>query len=356
MKHKNFIIILLIAFSLPVFAQDADMTLIPYRKGDLWGYTKAQKEIVVKPEYEEANFFYEGYASVKKAGRYGYINKEGKVVIPFKFFTAKHFQFGYFEKTGTKKAEEENGNNQKTVLFAGASLDSKGYEICIDTKGNRMPKCPAIPENSAPDVNKPNTVTVVSNYSTMQKSELYDKIIDDYKMPGAEDNYYIATRSDKYGVFNKTFDIIVPFEYEKIEKLNMGVMPYLIVEKDSLKGMVFGNGSLYMAVENTRLEYVAGADGNNYLIFTKDGKTGIKNSRYEIVVKPEYNDISYIKGGGFLLSDVNNLKGFCFFNKNVIEPKYSEVIPVKGGDYVKVKTFQGKWGYISNDLVEYFEE
>ena len=45
--------------------------------------------------------------------------------------------------------------NQKVVLFAGASLRADGYEICINTKGETMPKCPAINESSAPDINKP---------------------------------------------------------------------------------------------------------------------------------------------------------------------------------------------------------
>ncbi len=356
MNSKIFILSLFLGCTIPVFAQQADMSLIPYRKGDLWGFASPDKNLVINPQYQEVDFFYEGYASVKKGGKYGYINKEGKVVIPFRYITAKHFRFGYFESAGKKNAAGENVSNQKTVLFAGASLDATGYEICIDTKGNRMPKCPAIPENSAPDVNKSNTITVVSNYSTIQKSELYDKIMDDYKMPGAEDSYYVATRNDKFGVFNKTFEVIVPFEYTNIVKVKMGVMPYLVVEKDSLKGMVFGNGSLYMPVENTRLDYVAGSDGNNYLIFTKDGKSGVKNSRYEIIVNPTYTDIRYSDVGGFILTGYNNLKGFCFFNRIIMEPVYLEVIPVTGGEFVKVKTFAGKWGYINNNLVEFFEE
>jgi hypothetical protein len=29
---------------------------------------------------------------------------------------------------------------------------------------------------------------------------------------------------------------------------------------------------------------------------------------------------------------------------------------MKGADFVKVKTHAGKWGYINNNLVEFFEE
>ena len=331
MKFKILILSLLVAFTIPVFGQDADMSLIPYRQGDKWGFAGTDRVIVIKPEYEEVGFFYAGYAVAKKGGKYGYINKKGKVVIPFKFFNAKQFRYGYFPKGKDDKIEtaDDLETNERVVLFAGASLRADGYEICINEKGATMPKCPAIPENSAPDVNKKTTVTVVSNYSTIQKSDLFDKIISDYKMPGAEDSYYIATRGDKYGVFNKTFEVIVPFEYSKIEKIDLGVMPYIMVEKDGL---------------------------NNYLIFTKDGKTGIKNTRYQVVVEPLYSDIVYDANGGFVLTMNSNFKGFYFLNGNIVEAKYADVNAVKGGEYVMIETQTGKKGYLNNNMVEFFEE
>ena len=84
MNSKNLILVLFLAFAIPVFAQEPDMSLIPYRKGNLWGYAAPDKSIVITPEYEEANLFYEGFAVVKKGGKYGYINKDGKIVIPIK--------------------------------------------------------------------------------------------------------------------------------------------------------------------------------------------------------------------------------------------------------------------------------
>ncbi len=354
MNLKNLILILFLAFTVPLFAQDADLTLIPYRHGNLWGYASPNKNIVIKPEYAEANFFYEGFAVVKKGDKYGYINKAGKVVIPFKFFSAKSFRFGYIPKTTTPLNAEDN--NQTEVLFAGASLLASGYEICINTKGEKLLKCPAINENSVPELNKPNTVTIVSNYSTIQKTELFDNIIADYKMPGVEENFYIATRNNKNGVFNNKFDVIVPFEYDKIEKVNIGIMVYLIVEKDGLKGMLFGNGSPYMAVENTKLLYVKSSKGNNYFIFTKDGKTGLKDSRYQMLAEPIYNDIVYLEDAGFVLTGSNNLKGFYFMNTNLVEPKYADVMTIKREEFILVKLASGKLGYINNNLVEFFED
>ncbi len=353
MTSKNFLFVLFFAFTVPVFAQAPDMTLIPYRKGDLWGYATADKTIIVTPQFQEAQLFYEGYAAVKKNGKYGYINNSGKTVIPFNYYAAKPFRVGYYALSGNNKPGDGSINSQKTVLFAGAAPKADGYEICIDVKGLKI-KCPAINENSVPDLNKPNTVTVKSSYTAVPKTELFDNIIDDYKMAGTEDTYYIATRNNNYGVFNNKYEVVVPFEYSKIEKLTIGAMTYVMVDKGGMKGILFGNGSPYMALENTKLIYVPAKDGKRYFIYAKDGKTGLKNNLYATVVEPTYDDITYdAEGNGFVLLS-NSYKGYAFPNSAVLEARFAELKPVKGGEYVMVKNSAGKWGYISNSLVEFF--
>lgn len=357
MTSKKLMFILFLVISIPVFAQDPDMSLIPYRQGDLWGYADPEKNIVIKPQFDEAEFFYEGFAVVKKGTKYGYINKAGKVVIPIKFFVAKPFRYGYFDKSGNKKPGDGSISAQKQVLFAGASLLASGYEICIDTKGATLPKCPAISESSATELNKPlSTTETVSSYSTVKKSDLFDKITGDYKIiAGADETYYIATRNNNYGVFNNKFDVIVPFEYSKIEKINIGAMVYLLAEKDSLKGILFGTGSPYLAVENSRLKYVQAKDGNNFFIYTRDGKTGLKNTRYQNIAEAVHDDIWLAENGGFIVIGSDQTKGYIFPNNAVVEPKYADILSIKGTQYVKVKAQSGKWGYISNTLVEFFE-
>ncbi|MBK6633730.1 MAG: hypothetical protein IPG38_04920 [Chitinophagaceae bacterium] len=83
---------------------------------------------------------------------------------------AKPFRYGYFDKSGNKKPGDGSISAQKQVLFAGASLLASGYEICIDTKGVTLPKCPAISESSATELNKPlSTTETVSSYSTVKR-------------------------------------------------------------------------------------------------------------------------------------------------------------------------------------------
>jgi hypothetical protein len=357
MSYKNLIFALFTAFTLPVFAQSPDMSLIPYRQGDLWGYANPDKSIAIKPEYEGAELFSEGLAVVKKGGKYGYINKAGKVVIPIRYYTAKAFRVGFYGTDTKPNPKDKPLVVQKTVLFAGAAPKADGYEICIDPQGKQLAKCPAISETNVPEMVKPDSVTIVSNYSTIQKSELFDKITGDYKIvAGADDTYYIAIRNNNYGVFNNKFEVIVPFEYSMIEKMNIGAMAYLEVEKGGLKGILFGNGSPYLAVENSRIQHIKAANGNNYFIFTKDGLSGIKDNKYKNIVETIYSDIVYDEAGGFVLTASGIYKGFCFLNNSVLLPRFTDVKPVKGGEYVMVKTAKGNWGYVNNNLVEFFED
>jgi hypothetical protein len=209
-----------------------------------------------------------------------------------------------------------------------------------------------------PDINKPDSVVIISNYSTIQKSDLFDKIVGDYKIiAGADETYYIATRNNNYGVFNNKFETIIPFEYNKIEKMNIGAMVYLKAEKAGLKGIFFGTGSPYIAVENTKLDQVKTAGGKSYFVYTKEGQTGLKNNKYQNIVETIYSDIVYDPlSDGFILTAPGPYKGFVFPDEHILLPRFAEVKPLKGGEYVMVKNLEGKWGYVNNKLAEFFED
>ncbi|HMD00439.1 MAG TPA: WG repeat-containing protein, partial [Ferruginibacter sp.] len=180
MNSKKLFFLFLIILTLPVFAQRVDLSLIPYRQGNLWGYANPDRSIAIKPMYDEANWFVSGYAVVKKGSKYGYINTNGKLVIPFKFYSAKPFRYGYFDAAGQHMEAGKMIKNQDSVLFAGAAPKPDGVEICINTKGQRMSKCPAINEATVQDNTDVLQTTSQKVYSLVNNQGLYDKIVDDY--------------------------------------------------------------------------------------------------------------------------------------------------------------------------------
>lgn len=349
MKSKYLLLSILIALQLPLFAQQADLSLIPFRKGDLWGYAGPDKKLVITPAYDEANLFYAGLASVRKGSKYGYINMTGKLVIPLKFAIAKNFKYGYTDNVKNKRTD--------TVLFAGAAMTADGMEKCIDSRGNQMLKCPAISESTETDIS--NLIirdSAISIYSTLKKSETFDKVVDGFKLPGSEDDYYIAIKGDEYGVINNKYDRIAPFEYNSINKLIIDNTVYLLVAEHGLNGVLNGNGSVLMPVEFTRIVPVKATNGKEYLIVSKNGNTGIKDMQLQQLVAEKFSDILYDKSGGFLVTGNKGLMGYYFLNNYLLEPVYSELKPVTGGNYVWVRSQTGRSGFISDKGVEFFEE
>ncbi|RYY70813.1 MAG: WG repeat-containing protein, partial [Chitinophagaceae bacterium] len=251
-------------------AQQIDMSMIPYRQGDKWGFSNPDRNVVVTPKYDEVQWFSEGYAAVRVGSKWGYINKAGKMVIPAKYTVAKSFRKGYVPNVG-----KEGGDS---VLFAGVSLKADGYENCINTKGVVTVKCPAIPESSVAENNVPvETVVQQKTYSVPNNNGLFDKIVDDYKVAGSDETYYIAMKNNQYGVFNTKFDPIVPFQYDEIKLVRNTATPYLTAKQNGMYGIISTQGQMRIQPENTNVFGVKASNGKDYIIVKKDGKTYVKD-------------------------------------------------------------------------------
>lgn len=81
------------------FCQDTNSTpeLIPFRKGDKWGYCNRNKEVTIPCQYDYAGLFSEGLAVVRLNKKYGFIDKKGKEVIPITYDYAYDFSEGLAE-------------------------------------------------------------------------------------------------------------------------------------------------------------------------------------------------------------------------------------------------------------------
>lgn len=349
MMLKKILVAATLFLSVNSYAQQTDLSLIPYRVGDKWGYASPDRKIVIPAKYADAGWFSEGLAAVKIGSKYGYINKAGKLVIPAKFTVAKSFRKGYMPNP--KKAGGDS------VIFAGASIRTDGYEKCINSKGVILAKCPAMPDVAALENRIPlETIVREKTYSLPNNNGLFDKIVDDYKIDGSEETYYIAQKNNLYGVFNSKFDTIVPFQYSMIKVNRTGKKPFLQVSKDGMQGALLYNGSTAISAENTSLLPVYTRDGTEYMIIQRNGKTYVRDLSNKEIIANGYNNIVYDNQAGFVLTGDNDLRGYYFLDNVTIAPKYKEITLVNGTRYLQVKTSSGKVGYISSAGDEYFQE
>lgn len=56
-----------------------------------WGYVDRQGQLVISPEYDDADSFRQGYAPVKKDGLWGYAGEDGEILIDYTFDEALGF-------------------------------------------------------------------------------------------------------------------------------------------------------------------------------------------------------------------------------------------------------------------------
>ena len=90
-------------------------------------------EILIKPQYEDALDFSEGYAAVKKDGKWGYIDETGKVVVDFQFDWA-----GYFCEGVAVVATLETIDEMEFYIFR--LIDGKGMNnVLMDSQNIWVP-------------------------------------------------------------------------------------------------------------------------------------------------------------------------------------------------------------------------
>lgn len=81
------------AARLPAIADDAP-TRFPVEIGGQWGYIDRDGELVIEAQFDAADDFHNGLAGVEIDGSFGYVNADGKVVIKPEFHDAGAFSDG----------------------------------------------------------------------------------------------------------------------------------------------------------------------------------------------------------------------------------------------------------------------
>ena len=102
-RHLHWLARLLLAAVLggglfPFGGQSADLPmdqpLAAVSQGGKWGFIDKQGRMVIPPQFEHAQYFSEGLAAAKQGGKWGFIDKQGRMVIPPQFEEVKLFSEG----------------------------------------------------------------------------------------------------------------------------------------------------------------------------------------------------------------------------------------------------------------------
>lgn len=293
MKKLKTILFILSIFSLFILnscgntGNIPDFELIPVQVDGLYQYINRDGEIIINPQFKEADLFHDGLARVKSDGKnqgYKYINKEGKYAFP-----------GNYENAGAFSEE---------VAWI---VNEDSYPILINKQGEILVSLPEARETR--------------NFSEGLSAILIK-----------------SNNSQKWGFVNKEGEIVIAPQFERTGYFSEGLCSVTLDGKDGYinqEGKFTVNAQFYIGNEFS---------GKLATVANEDNKWGIINESGKFIVNPQYD---MIKIDGDLFQVRLNGK-YGWINRDgevVINPQFNEAYIFDGNALAPVKIGK-KYGYI----------
>ena len=200
---------LLMSFGTTVYGQANK--LIPYRKGDKWGYADNKLKVVIAPEYDSAALFQGDIAIVKKNGKLGVINKAGASVLPLTYekLAILNSKFICFQKGGKKGISDWAGNiiipaSYQQISVLGSGPDSLCLKVTNDKY--KMGLCDAS-----------GNIIIKAEYDAINSYKADNRYIEVAYAPSPDIDFFMYR-----GLVNRKGKIMIPALYQDINKLPNG--------------------------------------------------------------------------------------------------------------------------------------
>lgn len=335
------------------------------------GFMDTKGRIIIKPTYDMASDFYDGYANIIKDSTYGYIDKNGVEVL-FKQYEETYFWYGNTgiakEKHGKFGLIDRKGNPLTDFIYNNMigvfgfnhfkGILSKDSNHLLNDKGKIV-------------FNKNLEYDIKSDYFEKDSLLVYEKIIDNKKLQGIvgldnvivtepkydniyfieDEDFFVVNKGRKYGFINKSGveiipliydevafnitedliavkqnkkcgfinrnnEIIIPFEYDETYPFFDGIA--LVKKENIYKGIDKNNNiKLKVGAEKNKFPFFS----NNLSIFEENNKYGYINKKGKVVI-PAIYEYAYPFVNGMAYVELNGKSGF-------INKKGKEIIPVK---------------------------
>lgn len=197
----------------------------------------------------------EGFFPALKNGKYGYVNREGKWIIPPTFL-----EVGTFSE---KISSYRNAANWGTINSEGKILSEAKWEKITDFSGGL-----AIAKSAG------------KHYLIYPSGELaYPEGLD--QISKLKEGFYLVENNSKTGLLNSVGKPILPMEYDHIQ---VEQKDFFRVEKDGLSGVMRANGAVFLPLQYSQVAI----DWNEQKVFVK--------GKEQVVEKTEVSPATTIQG------------------------------------------------------------
>lgn len=228
--------------------------LMPYAKGKLWGYGNAEGKVIVAPKYTYTSPFKNGIGKIVNATRFGYdnkygfVNEAGQVILEpnarevsvidssgLVKIRGQNFLYGLINTNGewilpmkylnleieTDFIKVENLNHEASLL----NLHGK---VIVDFKFSQF----YFHEQQSSDSNHI-VVESEGNFGLIRVlNEKFEILVEPkYKnLKALNDQFFIASSNNLYGIINSRNNTVIPFEYDSIKMQSN----YIITQQHTL--------------------------------------------------------------------------------------------------------------------------
>ncbi len=348
--------------------EEIDATLVPVKRGNLYGFVDRQNQTKIPADFEKVSFFNErGYAHINKYGLFGVIDKSGKEIIPplssgkvqlevsknknFKLkkgtdYVDEETSIGFISNYKSKKFcfYKESGGNFK--IFEGklnkSTFDSQiSYFSKLDDGGRFY-------QHYARIVNDDGKVNFIDT--------LLNVVFNEYIFDGFQlDKDLFAEYNEKglVRVIDKDRVGLTSFDFKKITPCGDNNL-YIVEVKGPSYGNIFGlmngQGKLQIDTIYSSITYL----GNNYFLFDENGKKGVMDQNANRLIHPKYYDIKYFTEDKFICKSDDGLYIVNSEEKSLLGPY--ESITKQGLSNCLVIKDTVQYSYVDQSLKKQFSK
>lgn len=333
MKINLLIFILLLSASLSqAIAQNSlELNLIPYRKGEKWGYCNRDKKIVIPCKYDETAPFENGLAQVCLNNKWGLIDKTGKeIVVPtykniYKFqknglavVMNDDYKQGIIDKTGKEivpcKYPEIYSFDSGIAAFLDPSVNLYGY---MDETGKVVIK----PTFKSVYSIFPKGIGCVKKdekyiFIDKQGNQLFNQAFD-YASYFGEEGLAPVKMGKKYGFIDMNGKLVIPYQYDEVLSFEYGLCSVQKGEKwyiiDKTGKEIFSAKCGFLTILTKNLFSVSITDTEGIIRY------GVINKQNKEVLPVIYDVIGGYSEGLFAVK-LNNKWGFADTTGRIVIP------------------------------------
>ncbi|MDP2887643.1 MAG: WG repeat-containing protein [Bacteroidota bacterium] len=255
--------------------------LIPYRKGNKWGFSDRNKKIQIDCIYDHVEPYSKGFAKVFIMGKRGIIDDSCNITIPVNYDSINQFDNGFevgleisLDKQNKRICGFFDNNGKQVVPFEYYSLISRDDFFFVSIRSN------------------------IDFYGEVQKYGLLDKFgrelvpckydftIYEYKEGFAK----VGKRNFGYGFIDKSGKEVIQCKYQEARDFKEG---FAVVKNNNKYGFINKYGN-----EVVTLQYDDASDFHDgFASVALNRKWGIINKEGFEVVRCTFDEILFVKNG-----------------------------------------------------------